>query len=275
MRHIALIFNPGKPQAQIEARHCLRWFKQHQCSAFLFSSSQNKLPACSHALTFGGDGTMLRMSKTLAERAIPVLGVNLGSLGFMAETTPKEVTMILTKLLADKLPIENRMMLALKHQRKTVTTEYGALNDAVIHAGSTGRIITVSAYRNKEFIADYIGDGLIVSTPTGSTAYSLAAQGPIVHPQLSLFILTPISPHTLTQRPLIVSPESTISLSCSSKYATQKPILSIDGQTFIPLTSHDRITISASPHPLRLMSNPNRNYLQILRTKLKWGERGS
>jgi NAD+ kinase len=144
----------------------------------------------------------------------------------------------------------------------------------MIHSGNNGRVITVTASVNGVFLADYVGDGLIVATPTGSTAYSLAASGPIVHPHLSVFLLTPICPHTLTQRPMIIPSRHTLSLTADSAVVREKPVLSIDGQTNYLLNHGDRITVELSAFPLKLIVNPKRKYLEVLRAKLSWGVRG-
>ena len=217
---------------------------------------------------------MLKASAFLAPAGIPVLGVNLGSLGFLAETNPEDCRAFIDKILKGSFQIEERSMLSVKITKGKKTLNHTALNDCMIHSGNNGRVVSVTVKTNGDFLADYVGDGLIVATPTGSTAYSLAASGPIVHPHLSVFLLTPICPHTLTQRPMIISTNHTLTLSVDSSTAKEKPVLSIDGQTSYLLNSEDRITISLSKYPLKLIINPKRKYLEILRTKLSWGRRG-
>jgi NAD+ kinase len=174
--------------------------------------------------------------------------------------------------------IEERMMLAVtiksRTGRKSITTREFALNDVTIHSGLSGRVINIKAGINDEFLANYLGDGVIISTPTGSTAYSLAAMGPIVHPHLSLFIITPICPHTLTQRPLIVSTNHVLSFTAEIKNSKEKPLISVDGQLNYTLNKDDSVELSTSNNPLQLIINPKRKYFQTLRAKLKWGERG-
>lgn len=274
MKTVGIIFNPDKTRAKQELEKLSGWLRKKNCKVIILSSGGTKFPAMDFALSLGGDGTMLRVSRFLAPLEIPVLGINLGSLGFLAETDPKEMYSVLSELLEGKYEIEERMMLDVTIKSKNKTARHPALNDCVIHSGSNGRIITVTANINNEFLADYIGDGLIVATPTGSTAYSLAASGPIVHPHLSVFILSPVCPHTLAQRPLIVSTEHILSLQVTSKSELENPVLSLDGQISFLLKPKDLITITSYEKPLRLITNPKRNYFQVLRTKLKWGERG-
>jgi NAD+ kinase len=165
-------------------------------------------------------------------------------------------------------------MLSVSIKKGSKTIEHTALNDCIIHSGNNGRVIKVSAKIDGNFLADYVGDGLIVSTPTGSTAYSLAASGPIVHPLLSVLLLTPICPHTLTQRPMLLSTSHTLSITADSSAVREHPVLSIDGQTSIPLGFGDVITVTKSQYPLMLIVNQKRKYLEVLRSKLGWGIRG-
>ncbi|MBN1621369.1 MAG: NAD(+)/NADH kinase [Endomicrobiales bacterium] len=274
MKKVGIIFNPEKPKARKELTKLSGWLKRKKCSVISMPSSNKKISSLDFALTLGGDGTMLKASRMLASARIPVLGINLGSLGFLAETNPKEVYTLLQDILNDRYRVEERMMLSVTIKSNKKLTKNYALNDVIIHSGKDNRVVTVTAEINDEFVADYIGDGIIVATPTGSTAYSLAANGPIVHPVLSVFILTPICPHTLTQRPLIVPSQSRLTLNLDSKIKESKPVLSIDGQINHILNKGDLIKISASNESLRLIVNPRRKYLKVLRTKLKWGERG-
>jgi NAD+ kinase len=274
MKKIGIIFNSEKQRARSEMASLRDWLHRQNCSLVVLSSSEKKIPRLDLALSLGGDGTMLKASRLLAPRGIPVLGINMGSLGFLAETDPRNAYPFLEKVLAGKYRIEERLMLTVSIQSDHRSLDHLALNDCIIHSGNNGRVITISASINDDFLADYVGDGLIVATPTGSTAYSLAASGPIVHPHLSVFVLTPICPHTLAQRPLIISADHPLTLSVKLKSPRQKPILSIDGQMNYIVGPKDRITIAAADQPLRVIANPQQHYFQVLRTKLKWGERG-
>lgn len=274
MKTVGIIYNPEKPKAKNELIRLQSWLKKKKCKILVLPSSIRKVPKMDFAITLGGDGTMLKASRILASSQTPVLGVNLGSLGFMAETDPGEVYLLLPKILNNKYKTEKRMMLTTIIKNKKRTIKNIALNDLIIHSGNNGRTITISAKLDNEFIGEYVGDGLIIATPTGSTAYSLAANGPIVHPQLSVFVLTPICPHTLTQRPLILSTKHTLSLKLIPKAPLEKPVIAIDGQVNYPCDHNDEIIISESKTPLNMIINPNRKYLHVLRTKLKWGQRG-
>ncbi|MHB9156319.1 MAG: NAD(+)/NADH kinase, partial [Endomicrobiales bacterium] len=274
MKTVGIIFNRDKLRARTDAEKLKAWLQEKGCRVVVVPASVKKPPRMDFVLCLGGDGTMLKASRLLAPARIPVLGINVGSLGFLAETDPEEAYLFIDNILRDGFQTEDRMMLSVTLRTRGRKLTQAALNDCIVHSGNNGRVITVSMKVDNEFLADYIGDGLIVATPTGSTAYSLAASGPIVHPHLSVFILTPICPHTMTQRPMIVSTHHTLSFRVDSSMMQQKPILSLDGQTSYLLNPDDLVTITVSPSPLRLIINPRRKYLQVLRTKLKWGERG-
>ncbi|MCB4792153.1 MAG: NAD(+)/NADH kinase [Elusimicrobia bacterium] len=274
MKKVGIIFNTEKKKAKEELQKLTGALENMGCKVIPISSSNQNVKNLDFALTLGGDGTMLKASRMLSIHKIPVLGINLGALGFMAETDSREVYSLLPAIVEGSYKIQKRMMLDITIKTGKKTIKHLALNDIIIHSGSKARVITITAKVNDEFIGDYIGDGLIVSSPTGSTAYSLAANGPIVHPNLSLFILTPICPHTLTQRPLIISSKYTINLSMDPKNKQSESIVSIDGQINYELGINDLIFIKEAKNPLKLIVNPNSKYLKVLRTKLKWGERG-
>lgn len=274
MKKVGIIFNPEKRRAKEELLKLTSFLEELNCKVIPISSSNQNVKNLDFALTLGGDGTMLKASRMLSIHKIPVLGINLGALGFMAETDPKEVYSLLPSIVDENYKIQKRMMLDITIKSNKKKIKHLALNDMIIHSGTKARVITITAKVNEEFIGDYIGDGLIISSPTGSTAYSLAANGPIVHPNLSLFILTPICPHTLTQRPLIMSSKYPINLSLNPRNKQSESMVSIDGQINYPLKINDEIEIKEAKNPLRLIVNPNSKYLKVLRTKLKWGERG-
>ncbi|MBI2118514.1 MAG: NAD(+)/NADH kinase [Elusimicrobia bacterium] len=281
---IAVFYNPDKPNIKNIHAHLIQWLKK-QGVQVITKLSHGDLRCAEFALVLGGDGTILRVARTLAPHGIPILGINLGRLGFLAETDIKDLYKILKKALNQELKIEDRDMLKISVFRggknKRAKTEILdnlvksslALNDCYIHTGSSSRIIELDAYVNGEFLATYIGDGLIISTPTGSTAYSLAASGPIVVPQLPVMLLTPICPHTLAQRPLLVSSQDHVELVIKNCALSKFIFLSFDGQESVSIQLKDRIRIENASQKLKLLVDPKRSYYQILRTKLRWGER--
>jgi len=271
---LGIVYNKDKALAIKELEKLKKWLTANKIDYIILGQKVPKNEKICAVVTLGGDGTMLKASRMLAPYKIPILGVNLGSLGFLAETNPKEMYAAIKNIIAGKFTIKERAVLAVKIENKNRTINELAINDCIAHSGTNGRIVTVKAYLNEKFLGDYIGDGLIVATPTGSTAYSLAANGPIVHPHLDALVLTPICPHTLNQRPFIVpASKSTLTLTVNSD-AKEKPVIYIDGQIKHELEADDKIIISLFSEPLYLIKNKKHNYFSVLRTKLNWGKRG-
>ena len=211
---------------------------------------------------------MLNVARKVCGRGLPVLGINLGQLGFLTETDISGCMKYINKALSGRLCVENRIMLEASPRGMK---KYLALNDVVVKNGRTARVIELRLEINGKFVADYVADGLIVSTPTGSTAYSLAAGGPIVSPQIPVFVITPICPHTLTFRPLMVSSDDKITIRVKSNH--NEVILTMDGQDSLPLKKGDEVTIKRSVNHFKLLTDSGRDFYGVLRAKLKWGER--
>src|SRR5687767_1275112 len=222
-------------------------------------------------VVLGGDGTLLAASHLL-DRPVPVLGVNFGHLGFLTEITLPELYPTLEGVLDGTYRYEERRMLrAVVHSPQQEDQAGDVLNDVVVTKAALSRIIELDVSVDGVFVSAFRADGLIVSSPTGSTAYNLAAGGPILHPTLPAFVLTPICPHMLTNRPLVISDQSTIEVHLQSARDGEVHI-TFDGQTGFPLLNDDRVTVTRSPRSLRLVKSPTRDYYEVLRTKLKWGE---
>jgi NAD+ kinase len=229
--------------------------------------------AASDALVvLGGDGTLLRASRVLKPQA-PVLGVNFGSLGYLTEITVPELYDTLTGLLEGTYRAEDRRLLrAILKRAGEERAAAEVLNDVVVTKASLARIIELDVSVDGVFVSSFRADGLIVSSPTGSTAYNLAAGGPIVHPALGAMVLTPISPHMLTHRPLVIGDQTTVAVHL--RRAREGDVhVSFDGQGGVPMLSDDVVTVTRSERTLRLVKAPGRDYFEVLRTKLKWGER--
>ena len=223
-------------------------------------------------IVLGGDGTLLSVARLVGDRRTPILGINLGSLGFLTEITRDEVDPVLTSLLANKLTVSERLRLDVAILRHGAEVgRYRVLNDLVINKGALARIIDMEASVDDTYLTTFKADGLIVATPTGSTAYNLAAGGPIVSPALDCLVISPICPHMLTNRPIIVSGEAVIRIQV--KFQDEDVALTADGQVGMPLQGGDVVEIRRSDHPALLVLSPTKDYFQILRTKLKWGER--
>ncbi len=227
------------------------------------------------ALVLGGDGTLIGMADCIAEAGsgIPILGVNFGSLGFLTEVTLPELYRSLEHALNGRAYIEERMMLrTTTTNRGDVLTHSIALNDAVITKTARSRMIDLSVYVADEFVTRVRADGLIIATPTGSTAYNLSAGGPIVQPNVDAMIITPIAPHTLTNRPIVIPGNSTVRVQPTMD-ARDEIVFTLDGQSAFPVHPGDEISVSRAAKPLRLIHPTTRSYFEVLRTKLKWGER--
>ena len=224
-------------------------------------------------ITFGGDGTLLSVAHIPGAESVPILSVNLGSLGFLTEVALDELYIALAKVLDGDFQLDERMMLRATLYKKDgneIEAQSVALNDAVISKGPFSKIISLEYYIDGEHVATYSADGIIVSTPSGSTAYSLSAGGPIVHPDLSAFIITPICPHTLTLRPHIVSADSHISIVIRSTHCNV--MLTIDGQEAFNLQPGSIIEVEKAAETIKLIRSCKRGYYEILRTKLRWGK---
>lgn len=223
-------------------------------------------------VVLGGDGTLLSVARNLKGREVPILGVNLGGLGFLTEISPEELPEMLERVTAGDYDISKRIMLDVTVKRnKDKIFDFAVLNDAVITKDALARIIDIEGYVNGEYLTTFKADGLIFSTPTGSTGYSLAAGGPILYPSMKNIIVTPICPHMLTNRPIILPERVTILAILKSR--DEKVVLTLDGQIGFPLEFGDEIVIKESSHAVSLIKSSSKGYFEILRTKLKWGER--
>jgi NAD+ kinase len=221
-------------------------------------------------VVLGGDGTMLGAARMMGARQIPVLGVNFGFLGYLTEFTLEEMFPALENVRQGNFVVERRMMIDVTLNRSgEAASMRRALNDAVVTKSAAARMIEIESYINGMFVNSFRADGMIVATPTGSTAYSLSAGGPIVHPNMSAILLTPICPHMLSNRPAVVPGESVVDL--VFKRADLDLLLTIDGQPGVELRHDDRITLRRSETTFNLVQPTNRNYFEVLRTKLKWG----
>jgi NAD+ kinase len=223
-------------------------------------------------IVMGGDGTLLSVARLIGDLRTPILGVNLGSLGFLTEITRSELFPILEQVVNGDFTVSERMrLLAVIQRRGKEVARYRVLNDVVINKGALSRIIDMEAWVDDDYLTTFKADGLIVSTPTGSTGYNLAAGGPIIYPGNHCHVISPICPHTLTNRPIVVSDEATIRIKVKSQ--DQDVVFTADGQEGMPLQCGDMVELRKSNHCTVLIKSPNKDYFQVLRTKLRWGER--
>ena len=223
-------------------------------------------------VVLGGDGTLISVARHVGAQMKPILGVNLGSLGFLTEVTQAETFATLERVLAGDYQTSQRLMLDVVVRRREVEiARYAVLNDAVINKGALARIIDMAVWVDDVYLTTFKADGLIVATPTGSTAYNLAAGGPIIDPGVGCLVITPICPHMLTNRPLIVSSEAVIRIEV--KFQDQHVVLTADGQVGMQLQGGDVVELRQAKDRTLLIKSPSKDYFEVLRTKLRWGER--
>jgi len=221
-------------------------------------------------LVLGGDGTMIATARTIGDVEVPVIGVNYGGLGYLAEFRIEEMFAALELILAGNYAVEPRLMLDVELRRRDELIAHNrVLNDVVVNKSALARIIEIEAYLNRQFVNSFRADGLIVATPTGSTAYNLSAGGPIIFPSMNAVVITPICPFTLSNRPIVVPDDSVIEIRLMTR--NEEVALTLDGQVGLPMQAGDRVTIRKSKAAFNLVQPPNRNYFDVLRNKLKWG----
>lgn len=283
MKKIGIICKPGRKEPQEILQELLPLLKQKNCETFADSETAAALGIRGFSrkeitslvdliLVLGGDGTMLNVSRLVAEKGIPILGINLGSLGFITEVNRDEIFSAVDMVLLEKCAVEERLMLSAAINRDDrKIAEYIVLNDIVINKGALARIIDLETNINDNYVTTFKADGLIISTPTGSTAYSLSAGGPILYPTLDSIVLTPICSHTLTNRPIVLPDNFKIKIIIKS--LSEDVFLTLDGQVGVSLRIGDVIEINKAAYKTRLLVPFKRDYFKVLRTKLKWGER--
>jgi NAD+ kinase len=282
IKKIGIVAKKNKPEAIDTLRGLIPFLKERGVETILDDETASltggsssldieEVPKDSDLIiVLGGDGTLLQAARLVGKDEIPILGVNLGSLGFLTEIALTEMNETIEKVIAGDFSIEERMML--KAEIATADgkkSEHSVLNDVVINKGVLARIINLEVMVNGAYLTTYNADGLIVSTPTGSTGYSLSAGGPVLHPTLSAIIINPICPHTLTNRPILVPEESKIEIRLLSGDGTV--YVTLDGQVGVDFPEGESITVSKSKRKVRLIEPPERDYYDVLRTKLRWG----
>jgi len=279
---IGLLVNYQKEKAKETVDYLVDWFSSKKIKVYVEGSgdkplnkkyllypAEKLLPRVDLLLSLGGDGTLLRTARLATLKDIPILGINLGGLGFLTQVRLEELEKSLNRLYQGKYGLQERMMLeCLVKRRGKKIKELIALNDVVIGKGAYARIISLATYINNDYVITYSADGLVISTSTGSTAYSLSAGGPIVHPAIDSIILTPICPHTLSARPLIISENDEVKVLLETE--EEEVMVTIDGQEGFILEAKDEISVKKSPHQARLITFKESNFYAILREKLRW-----
>jgi NAD+ kinase len=281
---IGIITKPNEPRAAELAAHIADWAADHEINLFVndrvkdlppgtFSASARELADhCDVLMALGGDGTMIATARLVSGRGTPVLGVNLGTLGYLTEFSVEDAIPALESVIRGEYEIDCRIMLDWQVIRDGDRVGAGStLNDVVVNKSALARIIDIDFTVGPHYVTTYRADGLIIATPTGSTAYNLSAGGPIVAPGAEVVTISPICPHTLTNRPLVLPDYAEIKLRINTR--EQEVMLTSDGQTGMPLMADDRVMIRKSAKTFNTISAKDRDYFQILRNKLKWSGR--
>jgi len=288
IKRIGVVVKPHQPDALDTLCRLTEWLNQrgvalaggpeieherieHETGCPIASLSQEELAqSVDLMLVLGGDGTMIATARMVGSAEVPVMGVNYGGLGYLAEFPIKELFSALEAVLAGNYKVEPRVMLAVELWRgQELVTRNRVLNDVVINKSALARIIEIEAWLNDQFVNSFRADGLIVATPTGSTAYNLSAGGPVIYPSMNAVVITPICPFTLSNRPIVVPDDSLIEVRLITE--KEEVALTLDGQVGFPLKAGDRAVIRKSKTTFNLVQPANRNYFDVLRDKLKWG----
>ncbi|MFA5700446.1 MAG: NAD(+)/NADH kinase [Desulfuromonas sp.] len=237
------------------------------------SAAADEIPARVECIVvLGGDGTLISVARSVGSRAVPILGVNLGSLGFLTEITLEELYPQMEMVLEGDFSISERIRLDCHIRRDGEdVAHYQVLNDVVINKGALARIVDIEIWVDKDYLTTFKADGLIISSPTGSTAYNMAAGGSIVYPGVKCLMITPICPHMLTNRPIIVSDSSVITV--KMRFDNERVFCTADGQVGMALQGRDELEIKQAEVGTRLIKSATKNYFEVLRAKLRWGER--
>jgi len=280
----AIISRPDRPEVAQIVPDLLRWLDEHGYKVIADPETAKYVPASEAiprsqmgsrqldlVIVLGGDGTLLSAARATAAIDVPLLGVNLGSLGFLTEVSPQSLYPMLDAIAAGRAQIEHRSLMTCELLRgDEVRGSYLVFNDAVVNKTALARLNTYDLFIDKVFVSSYRADGMIVATPTGSTAYSLSAGGPVLMPTISALVVTPVAPHSLTHRPLVVPDTAEIEILLRTE--DEVAYLSLDGQPGLDLSDGDRVRCRRSEHTVNLFRT-GANFFQILRAKLKWGER--
>ena len=272
-KKIGIVVNKKKPHAAALLKQLKKWLVKRKVLVrdTLLHSDKEVLTGSDLIVCLGGDGTLLGLVRRLKDRQIPILGVNLGSLGFLTEVKEKEIYGELETCLSGKFQAEERLMLQARILKgKRVVREFLALNDLVVNREGLSRMLRLSVYVGHEVLTQFAGDGIIVATPTGSTAYSLSAGGAIVHPKLSALIVTPICPHSSSLRSIVVDAEERITINLQPTKESHKAMITADGQENIEIDDSYSVEISKSAAALHLIKSSKRSYIATLRENFKF-----
>src|SRR5215831_15621359 len=267
VQSIVIVTKPKQPEVARVAEQLAAWFHARNIQASLKSEAAAKADL---VVVVGGDGTLLAAARLLGDRQVPILAINHGGLGFLTEVTLEEMYPAIDRVLAGHFITEHRMMMDIEvASANKRSADYRALNDVVINKGTLSRMIELETRVDRQYVSRFRADGLIVATPTDSTAYNLSAGGPIVFPTISAMIITPICSHTLTNRPIVLPPGVKVEIVLRSSQDDVQ--LTVDGQVGLKLEINDQILMEKSNVAVKLVAPADKNYFDVLRGKLKWG----
>ena len=285
-RTIGVVVKRNRRRAVSLARDVVRWLEKRgkrvwldpdAAAALSLPNGIEKAQMMAKAdlvVVLGGDGTLLSVARHAGRREVPIVGVNLGGLGFLTDVRPEEVFEALERVLQGAYRIEHRATLRCAVVREgKVIRRFQALNDVVINKGALARIIDLDTEVDGEPLTSFRADGLILATPTGSTAYSLSAGGPVVDPSLGVILVSPICPHTLTNRPIALPDRACVRVTVRASREDEEVVLTVDGQEMMPLDTEDVVEVRRSRNRVALVRSPAQSFYKLLRTKLRWGER--
>jgi NAD+ kinase len=286
LRNMGIVIKPHHPSAPEIVTELIRWCSERGVEVLLDPDCAAAAPeldcptkprdefadAVDLVVVLGGDGTLLSTARALTRAGTPILGVNLGGLGFLTEISVDSLYRTLERVTRGEVVRSSRMMLRVTIRRPGHAEDsHDVLNDAVVNKSAIARILELEAQVNDRYFSSFRSDGLILSTPTGSTAYSLAAGGPIIYPGMEAIIITPICPHSLGNRPTVIPADSHLKVRLTGP--VEQVLLTLDGQIAVPLMLEDEVELTRSPYHIELIQDPETNYYDVLRKKLKWGER--
>jgi NAD+ kinase len=267
VQNVVIVTKPKQADVARVANELIVWFRSHNVAASLQPQAATTADL---AVVLGGDGTLLAAARLLGDHQVPIVAINYGGLGFLTEVTLEEMYPALERVLHGEFVTQFRMMMNVQVFRDgNQLARYRALNDAVINKGTLSRMIELEAHVDKQYVSRFRSDGLIVSTPTGSTAYNISAGGPIIFPTMSAMVMTPICSHTLSNRPIVLSEDVNIEIVLRS--AQDDVYLTVDGQVGLQFRMDDLVLVNKSDVAVQLVAPPDKNYFDVLRGKLKWG----
>lgn len=272
MKKIGVVVKPDHPECDEVTKNLVDWLRQHKKDVALIDLRKaRRIPPVDMIVVLGGDGTLLSLARRVEGRDVPILAVNLGSLGFLTEVKYDEIYPTLDRVFRGQFLEDTRQMLACVVRRGQKThPQPVVLNEVTVNSGPSAKLIRMEITIDHQFVTALRATGVIISTATGSTAYALSAGGPILYPSVEALVITPISPHMLSQRPIVVP--SSAHVHVSLKTTERGAVATFDGQQVTPLMPDDVVEVRSAKTRLKLIRSPHRNYYQVLREKLRWGE---